>query len=33
MSYDVSIVACPDYAPETARAALLEAIAPVGGLD
>lgn len=33
MFYDVSIVACPDYEPATARAALLEAIAPVGGLD
>lgn len=33
MSYDVSIVACPDYEPATARSAILAAVEPVGGLD
>ena len=32
MCVNVSIVACPDYAPETARAALLAALEPLGGL-
>lgn len=33
MPYDVSIVACPDYEPATARSAILAAVGPVGGLD
>ena len=33
MPYDVSIVACPDYEPATARSAILAAVEPVGGLD
>lgn len=32
MCVNVSIVPCPDYAPETARAALLAALEPLGGL-
>ena len=32
-AYDVSVVSCPDYEPETARKALAEAIGAVGGLD
>lgn len=32
-AYDVSIVAFPDYAPETARRALTDAIGAVGGLE
>ncbi len=33
MCVNVSIAACPDYGPETVRAALEEALGPVGGLD
>ena len=32
-AYDVSVVSCPDYEPETARKALAEAIGAVGGFD
>ena len=33
MSVNVSIVPCPDYEEENVRAALLAALAPLGGLD
>lgn len=33
MSYDVSLVRCPDYSAETCRAALHAVLAPLGGLD
>ncbi len=32
MEFDVSIAACPDYAPETVRAALRAVLEPLGGL-
>jgi len=33
MAYDVSVVACKDYARDTVKTALIEALTPVGGLD
>lgn len=33
MNYDVSIVRCDNYEPEVCRAALEQALAPIGGLD
>ncbi|MEG1525350.1 MAG: DUF362 domain-containing protein [Clostridia bacterium] len=32
MQPDVSIISCPDYAPKTVRDALIDALAPYGGL-
>lgn len=33
MHYDVSLIPCPDYAPDTCLAALTAALEPIGGLD
>ena len=33
MEYDAAIRPCPDYAPETVRAALRAVLEPIGGLD
>lgn len=33
MEFDAAITACPDYEPQTVRAALRDVLAPLGGLD